>query len=402
MKYWDVPWNGALGCSKISPGCTYCYAEKLHTQRHVALLENKKVPECYRKPFNEIQLLEDRLDIPLRRKKPTVFFVCNMGDLFHPDVPFEFADKVFAVMALCPQHTFLVLTKRTKSMARYFQGISCDDGRVHEIAHELMRPPFGLWTDADNVYDTAVAAIYENFPNLWLGTTVCNQAEADKNIPLLLQTPAAHRFLSIEPMLGEINIQQTYGDSYYCSKCGYCGEMDRRCCVECSNEVDGCQYDETDDGDCSKCDQGTMTAACPKCKTYSGQDDGEGFAMIECFYEKPLPGIDQVILGGETGKNARPMHPDWARGVRDLCEAACVPFMFKQNGEFKPDGKPLGNFCDGKTVYLDIGGQVHTGMVSNTTIIRDKCEIMLRVGKKRAGRLLDGVEHNDLVWSVKQ
>jgi protein gp37 len=244
MKYWGkIPYNPVIGCSKCSPGCQNCYAERLHTQRHKALLAGKKVSgKCYRKPFSAIQLLEDRLDIPLRRKTPTVFFVCNMSDLFHKDVPFEFIEGVFHQMHRRPQHTFLVLTKRPKRMLRYYK--------------ERKK-----WTESMGVN-------FKTLPNLWLGTTVCNQAEKEK-IDLLRQTPAAHRWLSLEPLLEDL------------------GELN-------------------------------------------------------------LEGIDQVILGGESGPNARPMKLEWAKSVRNQCKEAGVPFMFKQWGP-----KSMGRLLNNK-IYNDL------------------------------------------------
>ena len=366
MKWWDKSWN--------------------------------PVVECYEKPFSTIQLLEERLDIPLRRKIPTTWFVNSMSDLFHPDVPFEFIDKVFAVMALCSQHTFLVLTKQADRMKEYFK---CEGSRTHPDRCMEIGCIAGDMEHEHNIKCSIIEHL--PFPNVWLGVTVCNQEEADKNIPLLLQTPAARRFLSIEPMLGPIDLIRAYGESYYCSKCGYCGDMDRRCCVECSNEVDGLQYNETDAGDCSKCGQGTMTAACPKCDTYIGQDDGEAFAMLDCYHEKPLPGIAQVNLGGETGKDARPIHPDWARKVRDDCEAAGVPFMFKQWGEWLQVRYESETYkrlrCGSKNMeYADYHHYENKFYIHCACAIAER-PCFYRVGKKRAGRLLDGVEHNDLAWS---
>ncbi len=239
MKWWDKSWNPVVGCTKASPGCANCYAEKLHMQRFSAFLARKKVSgKCYQKPFSTIQLFEERLDIPLRRKIPTTYFVNSMSDLFHPEIPFEFIDKVYNTMLCSHWHTFLTLTKRPERMIEYYKT------KPHVVI------------EAGNV---------------WLGVTVCNQAEADKNIPLLLQTPAAHRFLSIEPMLGEIDLTTT------------------------------------------------------KMKT------GPVYSCVNITKE-----LDQVILGGETGPNARPTHPDWARKVRDDCKAAGVPFFMKQMTSRKP------------------------------------------------------------------
>ena len=335
MKYWEQPYNPWIGCSKCSPGCQNCYAETLHTQRHVALLEGKKMPECYRKPFNEIQILDNRLDIPLKRKTPTVFFVCNMGDLFHPNVPGNFIAEVFTRMTLAKKHTFLVLTKRITRAMKYLQFVPWD---------------------------------MQIYKNVWLGTTVCTQAEADKNIPLLLQTPAAHRWLSIEPMLGPIDIIAAEGDMQ---------------CIQCQH----------------KWHNDKAPYRCPSC---SNEDS---FQMVSCNdpYKDTVSRLDQVIVGGETGKNARPMHPDNVRKVRDDCKEAGVPFMFKQWGEWVvANDKNLaknGKQWDSRRsdcIWLDIDGTIK--QESSFGLSAD-AYAMIRVGKKKSGRLLDGVEYNDLAWS---
>ncbi len=116
ISWTDVTWNPTVGCTRVSPGCKNCYAFTLHDMRHAAHKDGKNLPEQYAKPFTELQMIADRLEDPLHWKKPRMVFVNSMSDLFHEDVPDEFIDKVFAVMALCPQHTFQVLTKRPERM----------------------------------------------------------------------------------------------------------------------------------------------------------------------------------------------------------------------------------------------------------------------------------------------
>jgi protein gp37 len=131
---------------------------------------------------------DDALDIPLKVKKPTTWFVNSMSDLFHKEVPFEFIDKVFAVMALCPQHTFQILTKRPEQMAEYV-GIEDRAELIAKTAWNIC-DGYGPWP----------------LPNVWLGTSVENQKAADERIPHLLKCPAAVRFLSVEPMLGPVDL----------------------------------------------------------------------------------------------------------------------------------------------------------------------------------------------------
>lgn len=123
IPYLDFAWNVTSGCSSMGAGCENCYARDLHTKRHKARREGKQVPDCYARPFNEIQLHEDRLAAPLIRQKPAVIGVCFMSDLFHRDVPDAFIDKVMAVIALSPEHRFVILTKRAQRMRRYMEGL---------------------------------------------------------------------------------------------------------------------------------------------------------------------------------------------------------------------------------------------------------------------------------------
>jgi len=180
ISWSEFSWNPVVGCSKVSTGCQNCYAEKM------AFRLNYMGNDNYFDVLNDSGwngktiCIESALEKPLHWKKPRKIFVCSMGDLFHPSVPFEFIDKVFATTILCPQHTFQYLTKRPKRMAEYFATI---DIRTLTIDH---------WS----------------FPNIWLGVSAENQECADERIPILLQIPAAVRFVSIEPMLERIDLMQ--------------------------------------------------------------------------------------------------------------------------------------------------------------------------------------------------
>lgn len=175
IEWADSTLNVMTGCTKISTGCALCYAEELHTKRHTAHLNNRhySAPVQYHKPFSEIQLFPDRLAIPKRTRTPKRIFLCSMGDLFHPDVPDSFLHNVCTMIEECPQHTFMMLTKRPRRMASFF------------------------------LYRRDSQAI---LPNLWLGTTVENQAAADARLHFLTVAPAAKRFISVEPMLGPVNL----------------------------------------------------------------------------------------------------------------------------------------------------------------------------------------------------
>ncbi|KKX53812.1 phage Gp37/Gp68 family protein, partial [Brevibacillus borstelensis] len=320
IEWTDTVWNPVTGCSKVSEGCRNCYAFALHDMRHKAFREGKKLPQQYAKPFNEIQLFSVRLEQPLKWRKPRRIFVNSMADLFHDDVPFDFIDQVFAVMALCQQHTFQILTKRPKRMLEYFAVNETRWDKLADIAPYMEQWGWISPEDAANIAppgSTLPKWPRWPLPNVWLGTSVENQKEADERIPLLLETPAAVRFLSCEPLLGPVDLEFT------------------------------AQYEHPD-------------------------NEGYGVTAIK--------GLDWVIVGGESGPNARPMHPDWAEHLRDQCEEYGVPFFFKQWGEWAPvhelrcnepgiKGKPWYNF--------------------------DPDTALCRIGKERAGRVLDGQEWNE-------
>ena len=178
IPWTERTWNPVVGCTKVSQGCANCYAEKM-AARLASMKHDKYIQVMDRIDWlhwnGKIFCDESALDIPLKRKKPTKYFVCSMGDLFHPSVPFVFIEKVMAVIEECLQHTFQVLTKRPDIMLEYFSGL----GKRFELSC---------------------------CQNLWLLTSIENQKYADIRIPYILQTPAAVRGLSIEPMLGEIDI----------------------------------------------------------------------------------------------------------------------------------------------------------------------------------------------------
>ena len=175
-KYWDEAWNTVIGCTKCSPGCLNCWAENLHNMRYGAYWTAAKLPEQYRFPFSEIQLLPDRLDKPLHTRNPRTIFVNDMGDTFHPAVPFEFVDYIVSTMMSAKWHKYLILTKRADRMLEY---------------------PWSRWADGYSMN------------HIWLGTTICNKVEKWK-ANVLRSIPATHRWLSLEPLLGnlgELNLE---------------------------------------------------------------------------------------------------------------------------------------------------------------------------------------------------
>lgn len=190
IEWTEHTWNCLAGCEAVSPGCTNCYAATM-TRRLEAMGQADYSGLTTDKHFNGVvRCLPHKLDIPLKRRKPTTYFVNSMSDLFHEDVPHHFISRVFGVMASCPQHTFQILTKRAERMCFEVQAI-------YESPKEHNWWPPQWWHRRD------VAPL----PNVWLGVSTEDQKRADERIPWLLKTPAAVRFLSCEPLLGPIQLR---------------------------------------------------------------------------------------------------------------------------------------------------------------------------------------------------
>lgn len=272
IEWCDEVWNPVTGCTKVSQGCKNCYAERIFSRPYPG------------RAFTDVRCHPDRLDAPLRMRKPRRIFVNSMSDLFHENVPWSFIDQVLSICERCPQHTFQILTKRPARMRAYF-----DESRKE------------WWP----------------LPNVWLGVSVEDQPAADERIPLLLHTPAAVRWISAEPLLGTIDLDDELADGLHALGCG------------------------------------------------GGHDCGCGAS-----------GLDWVVAGGESGPKARPSHPDWFRSLRDQCAAAGVAFHFKQWGEW------LGPIQDG-------------AMLPNRDQIINASDVSVRIGKKAAGRTLDGRIHDE-------
>lgn len=236
----DQTWSPVTGCAKVSDGCRNCYAE-----REVETRWSKNPTSVFfGRKFTDVQMHQDKLKEPLRWKKGRKIFVCPRADLFHDAVPDEFLDQVFAVMALAKQHTFQCLTKRPERMLAYMTRLGKSAKLLDAGARNL-----GHTFEFQGKY-----LVSWPIQNIWIGVTAENQEAANARIPLLLQTPAAVRWVSVEPMIGPVCLSQWL-------------------------------------------------------------DDGR---------------LDWVVCGGESGPNARPMHPYWAKKLRDQCADAGVPFFTKQ------------------------------------------------------------------------
>lgn len=315
IEWCDETWNPVVGCSHASPGCDHCYAERM--ARRLAHMRDQHYSEVvtYEQGYGgqvviggwngNTVLVDSALDKPFNWRKPRRIFVCSMGDLFHESVQFEWIDQVFAVGALCQQHTFLMLTKRPSRMAEYIDEISANPAdRLGVCAYYLTgRNDEAQCQVANSINCCLCEGKNLGWPlkNVWLGVTVEDQKRADERIPILLSIPAAKRFISVEPMLGPINTD------YYLAPRGYdcsCGHS-----VHYSKDP----IEEIDLG----------AEVVPVCEDCNG-----GATWIGYDHK-----IDWVICGGENGQGARPMHPDWVRSLRDQCEAAYVPFFFKGWGD---------------------------------------------------------------------
>lgn len=220
-----IPWteitvNPWVGCTKCATGCLHCYAEQM--ARRLRAMGHKAYADVvgpHGKWTGKIGYQMHELDMILRLRKPRMIFLGSMTDIFHEDVPFEYIDRAHAIIALCPQHTFQVLTKRIeRAMEYYMTRTSIDDSYRVDRMPQWYNVLTG-WLDEghkgylgrnwDRFEKAAEQTDFNDkpLPNLWLGTSISTQADADKNIPILLQIPASVRFISLEPMLERIDFR---------------------------------------------------------------------------------------------------------------------------------------------------------------------------------------------------
>ncbi|MFN7128245.1 MAG: DUF5131 family protein [Brevundimonas sp.] len=349
IEWADTTWNIVTGCSLVSPGCTNCYAMKWagtrlrdHPSRAGLTIDSKAGPVWN----GQVRFNAQWLDQPLRWAKPRKIFVAAHGDLFHDGVEMHWLDQIFAVMALCPQHVFQVLTKRPEWMQQYVSGFG-------DAEHGQAWRTRGRVQQAMRQIDPDTSLYQWPLPNVWLGVSVEDQVRADERIPLLLDTPAAVRWLSAEPLLGPVDLGAIQAPRY----------------VPEDHETD-------------------WKFSCLETGDYYFFDCGDGFTEGGDGPDRRHR-IDWVVAGGESGHGARPMHPDWARSLRDQCAAAGTPFLFKQWGEWSPRDA----WVPGRAIQKAI---MHDGSpVPDDAAPQDVGGWRFeRVGKKAAGRRLDGVQHD--------
>lgn len=341
IEWTDTTWNPVTGCTKVSEGCEHCYIERTPPFR----MEGRRFHLPVIGGSTGVRLHEDRLGQPLHWRKPRKVFVNSLADLFHEDVPDTYIARIFAVMAAAPTHTFQVLTKRHARMRSLLRS----DEFVADVRRQRWHFPHTVVTTGPEW----------PLPNVWLGVSVESQKWADLRIPALLDTPAAVRWLSCEPLLGPVDLRAWLSDD-----------------------------------------------------------------PVHFFHRQE--DIDWVVVGGESGPGARPMHPEWARSLRDQCDAESVPFLFKQWGEWGPAPWVV-RVCDpaigwhgteaelaaakanaesrGAThVYAswaheyghDLYEPPHKPWSAERTLLTDPHHAPMRKwGKKAAGRELDGRTHDE-------
>ena len=375
IEYLDYTWNPlAMRCRAVSEGCAHCW----HLGMADRLIENPMIKSTERDAYagHDTPIIREKeIKKPIATKVPGRIGVQFMGDLFYEGVGFDQIHRIFDVMWRAERHTFLVLTKRPERMFEFMT-------------------------------QKGITGMYGNewpLRNVWLGVTAENQARADERIPILLQIPAAVRFVSVEPMLGPVDLRRyLWSASIPCCHCGKVFE---------AWQADLCNgHHDTPFGPLEE----RRTLACPHCngcaciKSLAWEiREAEGNHCIEPSrgrFEWQKSGlnwhnpISWVICGGESGPGARPMHPDWARSLRDQCQAAEVPFMFKQWGEWiggkfdRAKGKMI---CDPSTPGEQIGRIFWTNPGQPKVQLWEPADhywhhASAKVGKKAAGRELDG------------
>ncbi len=338
IEWTDATWtpirarraDGKIGvhCEKVSPACKNCYAERFNKRNLPAHGTGLDFTVLNRA---NVEIIVDKniLVHPQKWRRPRRIFVCSQTDLFGQFVSDECIDQVFSVMAASRQHIFQVLTKRPERMQSYlsqFKPSPLKDGFITRggVSHGESEKGWPIFNPTR-----------WPLPNVWLGVTAENQEWASKRIPALLATPAAKRFVSCEPLLGSIDLNHSLGGTKWIGGQRGCG--------------------------------GTT-------KGIHHHDDRCG------------KGIDWVIVGGESGPGARPMHPEWARSLRDQCRAAGVPFFFKQWGEWsttRNENSAYGEF-HGPSDWID------------SCLCKEGTATLYRNGNNLSGRELDGREWNEV------
>jgi protein gp37 len=341
IEWTDHTFNPWEGCQKVGPGCDHCYAETRNARFAggtainwgPGALRRRTSAANWRKPIQWNAQADAFFAENGRRQR---VFCSSLADVFDNAVDPAWRVDLLELIAKTPNLDWLLLTKRIGNAHAML------DDALDVLSHGLTK-----WADVP-------------WPNVWIGATLVNQAEADRDIEKLLMTPARRRFLSIEPMLGPVDLQAWLDPTGMC----------------CAQEMTSCE-------DCPAC------ADWIHGPTTEYAEDGSGYSS---------PSIDWVIVGGESGHGARPMHPDWPRELRDQCAEYGVPFLFKQWGEWAP-----GENCGGPATRTERVAHWFANEWSFSTLTPsgaigmhyDDEPTVYRIGKKTAGRHLDGRTHDE-------
>lgn len=280
ISWTESTWNPIRGCLRVSEGCRFCYAESVAARfsgegapyeglaRFVTPAGSDKQEARW---TGEVMLVEDHLRDPIKWQKPRMIFVNSTSDFFFEKIPLEFRDRMMAVMALAPRHTFQVLTKRAEVMREYLNDPAMP-ARVLDAARGLIAPK--QWTDDFNQLSYDIENGRQFLPHVWWGVSAENQATANERIPALLDTNAAVRWVSYEPAIGPIDFEKI---------------VDRETDPESYWYIDALRGGLWDDAN------GQVSTG--------GQD---------------VPALDWIVIGGESHKQAsraRPFNLDWARDL---------------------------------------------------------------------------------------
>ncbi|MBX9876765.1 MAG: phage Gp37/Gp68 family protein [Beijerinckiaceae bacterium] len=359
IEWTDATWNPITGCSVVSPGCTNCYAMKLagtrlaHHPSRAGLTRDTKAGPVWN---GTLRFNEEWLTQPLHWKRPRMVFVCAHGDLFHEDVPDEWIDMVFAVMALSPLHTFQVLTKRAERMRAYISGIDLDERddqsqRMTRAVNRVMRIGNTGW---------GICGSTGTHITTRLSRSGAMEAQMLRSTPdggverLVTWTANEERWHRCGQPFAD-RIHAAWGNLPYPRDFGWGLKM-----WPLPNVWLGISAEDQSRWDARVSELRATPAAVR-------------FVSAEPLLgpiEDEMNDLDWIIVGGENGP--RPMEAEWAQSIRDRCEAAGTAFFFKQWGSHIPAGQTMAN------------GKVWA----------PGCGTRLRATKGITGRLLDGVEHN--------
>jgi len=359
IEWADHTFNPWIGCTKVGPGCDNCYAKADFDDRKHRVTWGAGQARSRTKTWGDpVRWNKQHLSFGIKHGRKQRVFCASLADVFDNEIDPQWLGDLFELIQRTPNLDWLLLTKRPGNWKTRMQAV-LDSFSLRMPPTPKPRSVTDEEADAMNWVDAWMRN--DVIPtNVWLGATIVNQTEADRDIPKLLSIPAAKRFLSMEPLLGPVDLG-----------------------LQCENWSDDIVMDPE-------------TGAYECCKA--------------CDYTGVGNDIDWVIVGGESGPNARPMHPDWVRSLRDQCQAAGVPFLFKQWGNYVPhiwfDGPDsetddcFDDFLDLERVrhhFLAADGRTWDtfgGQLMYPPMPLGNWCLMADVGKKAAGRLLDGREWN--------